>query len=143
MFPGMRGTNPKQMEAMMRRMGIKTEEVDATEVIIVKKDGRIVIKEPSVTIMTVQGQRTYQVQGREVKEGEEPATAKKKGKKKEKVKEEPEPVEPEEEVVLSFSDEDVALVMEQTGCSEDKARKALERSGGQPAEAILMIMSEG
>jgi nascent polypeptide-associated complex subunit alpha len=138
MFPGMRGTNPKQMEAMMRRMGIKTEEVDATEVIIVRKDGRIVIKEPSVTIMTVQGQRTYQVQGREVKEGEEPATGKKKVKKKEKVKEEP-----EEEVALSFSDEDVALVMEQTGCSEDKARKALERSGGQPAEAILMIMSEG
>jgi nascent polypeptide-associated complex subunit alpha len=148
MFPGMRGSNPRQMEAMMRKMGITTEDVDATEVIIVTKDGRITIKDPNVSIMTVQGQRTYQITGREVTEGDVKG---KKGKKKRKkvkgtkaVKEpdEPEPEE-EEEVYLPFSHEDVQLVMDQTGCSESRAIKALEKSGGQPAEAILLIMSEG
>jgi nascent polypeptide-associated complex subunit alpha len=148
MFPGMRGSNPRQMEAMMRKMGITTEDVDATEVIIVTKSGRITIKEPNVSIMTVQGQRTYQISGREVTEGDVKA---KKGKKKKKkkgkkqvVEEEPEPEEEEEEeITLPFSHEDVQLVMDQTGCSEDRAIKALQKSGGQPAEAILLIMSEG
>lgn len=147
MFPGMRGSNPRQMEAMMRKMGITTEDVDATEVIIVTKSGKITIKEPNVSIMTVQGQRTYQISGREVTEGDVKAkkgkkTKKKKGK-KQIVEEEPEEPEPEEEIVLPFSHEDVQLVMDQTGCTEDKAIKALQKSGGQPAEAILLIMSEG
>jgi nascent polypeptide-associated complex subunit alpha len=134
--------NPKQMEMMMRKMGIKTEEIDATEVIIIRPGGQMVIKEPKVTIMTVQGERTYQITGREVTDGESaPTKGKKKGKKKEPVPEpEPEP-EPEEEIRLPYLDEDVTLVMEQTGCSEERAKKALEKAGGQPAEAILFIMS--
>jgi len=147
MFPGMRGSNPRQMEAMMRKMGITTEDVDATEVIIVTKSGKITIKEPNVSIMTVQGQRTYQISGREVTEGDvkdkKGKKKKKKGKKKEAIEEPEEPEPEEEEVHLPFSHEDVQLVIDQTGCSESKAIKALEKSGGQPAEAILLIMSEG
>ena len=145
MFPGMRGSNPKQMEAMMRKMGITSEDVDASEVIIVTKKGKITIKEPQVSIMTVQGQRTYQISGREITEGEVKGKKKKKkkGKKREVVEEPEEPEPEEEEVYLPFSHEDVQLVIDQTGCSESKAIKALEKSGGQPAEAILLIMSEG
>jgi nascent polypeptide-associated complex subunit alpha len=148
----MRGGSPKQMEAMMRRMGIKTENVDATEVIIVKRSGKIILKDPSVTIMTVQGQKTYQISGREVIEGGKVSTKKKgkkskkkKKKKKAEVEEEPgpEPEPEEEEISLPFTDGDIRLVMEQTGCSEQRAKKALEKSGGAPAEAILLIMSEG
>jgi nascent polypeptide-associated complex subunit alpha len=149
MFPGMRGMNPKQMEAMMRKMGIKNETVKATEVIIVKPGGNIHIKEPSVSVMIVQGERTWQISGREVLEGKEGTKAPTKmtePKIKPKPKE-PEP-EPEEEYEdekptgPAYAEEDVMLVMEQARCSETEARKALEKSDGQPAEAILLLMSK-
>lgn len=146
MFPGMRGMNPKQMDAMMRKMGITTETVKATEVIIVKPDGNIHIKEPSISIMTVQGERTWQISGREVagtKDEKLPTKGKTpEGKPKpkdvpaEKVQEEKPRSGP------AYAEQDVRLVMEQTGCTEKDARKALEASEGQPAEAILHIMSK-
>jgi nascent polypeptide-associated complex subunit alpha len=38
-------------------------------------------------------------------------------------------------------EEDIELVMSQTGCGRDAAIKALEENSGQPAEAILQIMT--
>jgi len=152
MFPGMRGMNPRQMEAMMRKMGITTETVKATEVIVMKPDGKVVIKNPNVSIMTVQGERTWQITGTEVFEGKD---GKVKGgtkatKEKEKPKDKPKGPEPEPEELYedqkptgpAYAEEDVNLVIEQTGCSEEQARKALKESDGQPAEAILRIMSK-
>jgi nascent polypeptide-associated complex subunit alpha len=149
MFPGMRGMNPKQMEAMMRKMGIKNENVKATEVIIVKPGGNIHIKDPSITVMTVQGERTWQISGREVLEGKDgPKAVTKTTEPKIKPKaKEPEEA-PEEEYEdqkpsgPAYAEEDVTLVMEQAHCSETEARKALEKSDGQPAEAILLLMSK-
>ncbi len=46
-----------------------------------------------------------------------------------------------EEPLLSA--EDVRMVMEQTGCSEEEAKKALERAGGDLAQAIMLIQEEG
>ncbi len=40
-----------------------------------------------------------------------------------------------------FSDEDVKFVSEQAGVSEEEARKALEETGGDVAEAILRLQS--
>ena len=40
MFPGMRGMNPKHMDAMMRKMGITTETVKATEVMVEIPSGK-------------------------------------------------------------------------------------------------------
>jgi nascent polypeptide-associated complex subunit alpha len=131
MFPGMRGMNPKQMQAMMRKMGIRLEEIDASEVIIKTKTGKIVIKEPSVQAMIVKGDKTYQISGREVSEGEDEVT-------EEVVKKAP--VKKPKKKGPAYTDEDVRLVMEQTGCSEEVARKTLEESDGQPAEAILKLM---
>lgn len=152
MFPGMRGMNPRQMEAMLRKMGIKTETVRATEVIIVKPDGRVVIKDPNVSVMTVQGERTWQITGTEIVEGKDGKSkgevkgTKEKDKPKDKPKEpEPEPEEQYEDqkpTGPAYAEEDVNLVIEQTGCSEEQARKALKESEGQPAEAILRIMSK-
>ena len=42
----------------------------------------------------------------------------------------------------SFPNEDIELVMSQTNCDRDKAIAALEETDGQPAEAIIKIMSE-
>lgn len=68
MFPGMGGLNPKKMQAVMKQMGISQEEIDASKVIIEKKDGtRLLIENPSVIKMTIQGNEMLQVSG-EIKE---------------------------------------------------------------------------
>lgn len=99
--------DPKQMDALMRKMGIKSQSIDAEEVVI-KGQKTIVIKEPQVTMMEVQGQKTFQIAGRI----EEPVEENK---------------------------DDLKVIMEQTGASEEEARKALEDSQGDIAEAIIKL----
>jgi nascent polypeptide-associated complex subunit alpha len=120
MMPGGR-MSPKQMKAMMKRMGISQEEVpDVEEVVIRTRDKEMVFKDAAVTVTVVQGQKTYQIMG----------TPSEREKRPDKETEDKGPPK-----------EDVRLVMEQTGCTEAEARKALEDSDGAPAEAILKIMS--
>ena len=118
---GMRGVNPRQMKQAMRKMGITNKSIDdAVEVIIRTRSKDIVISNPEVMVMTMQGVDTYQING-DVSEralGEESAP------------------------VVSFPAEDIDLVMSQTNCDRDKAIAALEACDGQPAEAILKIMTE-
>jgi nascent polypeptide-associated complex subunit alpha len=113
--------NPKQMQAMMKRMGISQEDIkDVEEVVIKTKTKEIFFKDAVVTSIKVQGQQTYQVVG----------TPQERARKSE----------PEEEMG-GIPEEDVKLVMSQTGCTAAQAKKALEESDGAPAEAILKIMS--
>jgi len=61
MFPGL---NPKKMQAVMKQMGISQQEISASRVIIEKSDGdKIIIEEPSVTKVKMQGQETFQIAG--------------------------------------------------------------------------------
>ena len=114
MFPG--AINPKQMQTMMKRMGIKMEEIDAEEVIIRCSDREIVITNPGVAKVVMQGQASFQITGQEhTREIEE------------------------EEVSIEIDDDDVKMVAEQAGASEDEARAALEETGGDIAEAIMKI----
>ncbi len=108
MFPGV---NPKQMEQMMRQMGIKSEEVKAKRVIIEKEGERIIIEEPQITKIVMQGEASYQIGG------------------KERV----------EDAGGSISEEDVKMVAEQAGVSEENAKKALEENNGDIAEAIMKL----
>jgi nascent polypeptide-associated complex subunit alpha len=113
--------NPKQMKAMMKRMGIDQQDVpDVEEVIIKTRTKEIVIKDAAVTAVTVQGQKTYQIVG----------TPQERARKKEEMQEEG-----------GIPAEDIKLVMDQTGCSAAEAKKALEEADGSPAEAILKVMS--
>ena len=113
MFPGGRGMNPRQLQMMMKRMGVTMEELEGVEEVVIRCKARdVVIKDPSVTMITAQGQRYYQVVG-------EARTVEKKG---------------------AVSPEDVQLVAGQTGASEEEARRALEEAGGQPADAILKLL---
>lgn len=121
MFPGGR-VNPKQMKAMMKRMGIAQEEIsDVQEIIIRTKTKELVFTNAAVTAMTVQGQKTYQIVG---EPKERPRT-------KDEIAAEDKGV----------PDEDIQLVVDQTGCTAAQARKALEECDGAPAEAILKVMS--
>ncbi|HEQ79100.1 MAG TPA: nascent polypeptide-associated complex protein [Euryarchaeota archaeon] len=120
MMPGMRGMNPQQMKQMMKRMGITTEEMDAELVIIKTKDREIHIEEPSVTMMNVKGEKTFQIGGK-VKDMELGAF--------DKI-----PTGP------VIPDEDVLIVAQQANVDEATARKALEETSGDLAEAIVKLM---
>jgi nascent polypeptide-associated complex subunit alpha len=106
MIPG--GMDPKKMQALMKQMGIKSEEIEASKVTIEISGGAIIIEEPQVTKITMQGQSSFQVAGK---------------------------IRMEEKA----SSEDVRMVMEQAGCTEEQAKEALERSGGDIAQAILNL----
>ncbi len=113
MFPGLGGgLNPKKMQAMMKQLGLSQEEIHALRVVIEKNDGsRIIIENPSVTKIKMQGQESFQISGDER----------------------------EEETSEGFSKEDIKTVIEKTGASEEDAKKALESSSGDLAEAILSL----
>ena len=60
MMPGM---NPRQMNKMMQKMGIKQDEIEASEVIIKTPEKNLIIKNPSVTKVDMMGQKTFQIIG--------------------------------------------------------------------------------
>lgn len=96
MFPGI---NPKQMQAVMKQMGMSQTEIPSSKVIIEKEDGnKIIINNPSVTKIKMQGQESFQITGDISEES-------------------------------GFSEDDIKVVMEKTNCSEEEARKALEETG--------------
>jgi nascent polypeptide-associated complex subunit alpha len=108
MIPGM---NPRKMNQMMKKMGIKQNEIDAQEVIIRTDEHDIVITNPSVSKVNMMGQQTYQIAGQE------------------EIR--------ERETTPEISEEDVKTVMDQAEVSEEKARKAIEEHDGDLAEAIM------
>jgi nascent polypeptide-associated complex subunit alpha len=121
MIPGMGRMNPRQMKQAMKRLGISTDEIkDVEEVVIRTSDKEYVIKDAAVTMMNMQGQTTFQVVGEAQIADRSSASA---------------------EPASTIPPEDIELVMGQTGCSEDKAKAVLKECNGQPAEAILKIMS--
>jgi nascent polypeptide-associated complex subunit alpha len=113
MIPGMPGRmNPRQMNQMMKRLGISIKEIENVEKIIIRTDTKeYIFDDAEVTIMDAQGQKTYQISGR------------------------PRIVIIKEEIPQS----DIDLVAEQTGKSKDEAKKALEETKGDIAEAIVKL----
>ncbi|MEM2895966.1 MAG: nascent polypeptide-associated complex protein [Candidatus Bathyarchaeia archaeon] len=115
----MKRISPREATRIMQRLGMQVKELeDVMEVIIIKKgDKKIVIEGPSVTLMNVQGQSVYQILGGRVRE---------------------EAIEPTVKAYVAM-DEDISLVMQQTGKSYEDAKKALEESEGDLAKAILIL----
>lgn len=111
MMPGM-NLDPKAMQRMMRQMGIKNEEIDAERVIIEGKGKRIIIENPSVTAIVMQGKKTYTVMGDETEESKGP------------------------------SKEDIEMVAKQANVSEEKAEAGLKKNDGDLAETILELKGE-
>ncbi len=108
----------RDAKRMMQKMGMKIDEIDGvTEVLIRTATREIIIEEPVVTSVVVQGQRMYQVTGGSSHERAPSAEA----------------AQPE------VPEEDVNLVATQTGKTVDEAKTALKESGGDLAEAILRL----
>lgn len=108
MFPKL---DPKKMQAIMSQMGIKQQEIDAKRVIIETPEKNIIINNPSVVKINMQGNDSFQISG-DVSE---------------------------ENIEEDNSEEDIKTIIEKTGCSEDEAKKALEEAEGDLAEAILSL----
>lgn len=118
---GMKGINPRQMKQAMKKMGITNKSIDdAIEVIIRTPTKDIVISNPEINVMTMQGSDSYQISG--IVSEREPGAVPEAG--------------------PSIPAEDIELVMSQTNCDREKAIEALKACDGQPAEAILKLMTE-
>jgi len=133
MYPGGRPPDPRRMKSMMRKMGIEQEEVEGVEqVVIVTHDREIVFTAPEVVAVTAQGQTTYQVSGRGVERprgaGGAPAGAATAGAGAPPAR------------ARKYSEDDVQLVMQQTGAPEAKVRAALDATDGEVAEAMIRLM---
>lgn len=104
--------NPRQMNQMMKRLGINVKEIENVQKVVILTDKReYIFEDAEVTIMDAQGQKTYQIIGR------------------------PRIIEKKEEIPK----EDIDLVVEQTGKSAEEAVKALKDTKGDIAEAIMKL----
>ena len=111
------GVNPRQMQQMMKRMGINQQEVSDAQQVIIRCNAReIVIDNPQVSKVNMMGQETWQIVGHA------------------------------EERSLSstpeIQEEDIEAVVAQAGCTPDEARAALEEHKGDLAAAILALMEK-
>ena len=102
------GMDPKKMQQMMKQLGMKMDNIPASQVIIKTSSGDIVVDEPQVIKTIMQGQVVFQVSGN-VKE-------------------------------KSISDEDVKLIIEQTGINDkEKIKEILQKNNGDVAKTIMQL----
>jgi alpha-NAC-related protein len=106
----MMNINSKQIEKVMKQMGMSQEEIEADRVVIEQGDKNLIIENPQVSRVKMKGQETFQIVGTVVEEEKE-----------------------------SFSEEDVKMVVEKTGASEDDVKVFLKENDGDIAKAILEL----
>jgi len=112
MLPG--NINPRQMKAMMKKLGMNVEQIEDVESIVIKTPkGNYIFDSAEVSAMTMQGTTTYQVVG-DIRF--EPATA-------------------------EIPKEDITMVASSANVSEEKAKEALLATKGDIAEAIMRLSS--
>ncbi len=104
--------NPRQMERMMKQMGIQATNIEAEEVVIKTPDKEIVISNPQVSKVKAMGQETFQITGDISERSRE-----------------------------GISDEDVEMVAEEAGVSHEEAKAMLEQTK-DIAEAIMRLKRE-
>jgi nascent polypeptide-associated complex subunit alpha len=122
MIPGK--MNTREMKRMMQQMGIKSTDMPEVKRVVMEADGKkYIIDSPQVVAIEAQGQKSFQITGnmRTVK-----VVSASQVKEKEP----------------TFPAEDIKLVMDQTSCTSEEAMQALKKANGEPAEAIMSIISE-
>ena len=110
MMPGR--INPRQMNQMMKKLGINVKEIENVKKVVIQTDKKeYIFDDAEVTIMDSQGQKTFQISGR------------------------PKILDLKDEI----NKEDIDLIIEQTGKTVEEAKKALEETNGDIAEAIIKL----
>ncbi|MEM4302846.1 MAG: nascent polypeptide-associated complex protein [Candidatus Caldarchaeum sp.] len=119
----MKRLSPRELrraqERLLKNLGLDVEEMGTAEEVVIKLASRqIIIRNPLVYSMKTGGEHVIQVVGGELQEAK--AEAKQ---------------------VYTPTEEDVTLVVSQTGVSEEDARTALAEAEGDLAKAILTLRS--
>lgn len=110
------GMSGRQARRLMERMGMQMEELSNVVQVIIRTSTReITIAQPTVTLTRTQGQNIYQVMGGEVTEGGIDATK------------------------VDIPEEDIHLVAQQANVTLEIARKTLEDTKGDLAQAIMLL----
>ncbi|MFA6225797.1 MAG: nascent polypeptide-associated complex protein [Methanoregula sp.] len=110
MLPG--NINPRQMKAMMKKLGMNVEPIEDVQSIVIKTPkGNYIFDSAEVSAMTMQGSTTYQITG-DIRF--EPAT-------------------------VEIPKEDITMVAVSANVSEEKAKEALVATKGDIAEAIMKL----
>ncbi|MGB9726372.1 MAG: nascent polypeptide-associated complex protein [Fervidicoccaceae archaeon] len=116
--------NPSEMKRMLKRMGISAdiEEIEDAERVLIERKGEsdIVVENPVITVMKMKGETMLYIYGevREIKKELKPSQQ------------------------LQIPEEDVQLVASEAGVSLEEARKALEATNGDIAQAIMLLQSK-
>lgn len=110
MYPKM---DQRKMQKMMKQMGVSTKDIPAEKVIIFTKDKKLIFENPQITETTMMGQKTYQLAGNY----------------REELK----------EVEITINDDDIELVVAQTGVDKEKAKILLVKNKGDIAATILEL----
>uniref|UniRef100_UPI0000683474 conserved protein (MTH177) n=1 Tax=Methanothermobacter marburgensis TaxID=145263 RepID=UPI0000683474 len=98
----------------MKQMGMDMKDLRGVEEVVIKlKRKEIIIKNPKVNVMEFMGQKTYQVTGKARERSLE--------------------------AEMEIPEDDIELVMNQTGASREDATRALQETGGDLAEAIMRL----
>ncbi|MFG1446295.1 MAG: nascent polypeptide-associated complex protein [Thermoplasmatales archaeon] len=114
--------NDRQIRRMMQQAGIKSSEMDGViQVDFILSDKKISVKGPQVTILDIQGTRTYQVVGGQEVTGDIGEAPRAKD--------------------ADINEDDLNLVMQKTGVDREKGIEALRKNGYKPAEAIIALMT--
>ncbi len=112
-----RRISPRETKRLMKRMGVGMSQIpDVQEVILRTNEKEIIIENPEVAVLNLQGQRIFQVVGETITE---------KAIKK----------------VIAIPEVDIKLVADQTGKSFEEAKIALEETEGDLAKAILLLQT--
>ena len=110
MYPKM---DQRKMQKMMKQMGVSTKDIPAEKVIIFIKDKKLIFENPQVTETTMMGQKTYQLAGNFREETKE--------------------------IEITINDDDIELVVAQTGVDKEKAKNLLIKNKGDIAATIMEL----
>jgi len=124
MFPNI---DPKKMQAMMKQMGIGQEEIEATKVTIETPEKNIIISNPSVMKINMQGNTNFQISG-DITDSESISTY-----------DDENDENSEDESEVDNTEEDIKTIMEKTNCLEEEARLALKNANGDLTEALISL----
>lgn len=116
----MKKISPRELRRLTRRMGMEVREIkNVKEVKIVTSDREILFENPIVTAIKMGGEMIYQIAGKPIEREIEKS-----------------------EKSIEISEEDIQLIIAQTGVSEEEARTALIETEGDIAKAILYLQSK-
>jgi nascent polypeptide-associated complex subunit alpha len=109
--------DPRQMKAMMAKMGIKSTEIPASKVVIESEGKSIIISSPQVTKIEAQGSVSFQISG--------------------------DVSEQEDKVVMEITADDIDMVSQSTGIADkERIEQALKEENGDIARTILRLKNE-